>query len=119
MKQLLYLTVLLFSSYFSSFAQQCNADFSFHYPQCDLKFQNLSKPSVNVKYQWDLGDGNISSLKTPQHEYEISDIYKVCLIIVDTSVSKCKDTNVNCKMVDCTHKVDRHLNLIIIFTSRK
>jgi PKD repeat protein len=63
------------------------ADFNFSGSNMTVDFMNTS---VNASsYSWDFGDGNISDLENPTHEYANSGTYLVNLIAGNTS---CYDT---------------------------
>ena len=58
-----------------------------------FKFYNKSiEPDTNLyyKYLWDFGDGTFSSEENPEHIYEESGLYTVCLRIQDT-LGNCDD----------------------------
>jgi gliding motility-associated-like protein len=78
-----------------------DANFDF-VPKCDsgyVRFINKSAiyPDTTISYQWDFGDGNISSEKNPIHVYANSGTFKVQLKIssgaacLDDSISKALD----------------------------
>ena len=49
-----------------------------------VKFLNTSFSFKDMTYNWDFGDGNVSTEKSPEHTYEVQGTYEVCLdIIVD------------------------------------
>ncbi len=70
----------------------CNAEFNVtpaYCPNC-FGFNDISVNSGNViSWYWDFGDGNSSSLETPEHFYQDSGYYNVCLTIqtIDSCVS--------------------------------
>jgi len=54
-------------------------------------YQFVSDTSqVIVSWQWDLGDGTISFEKSPQHRFEFSGYYTICL--TTTTADRCSDT---------------------------
>jgi PKD repeat protein len=54
-------------------------------------YQFVSDTSQTIiHWQWDLGDGTLSFEKSPQHRYEFSGYYTICL--TTTNADKCSDT---------------------------
>lgn len=67
----------------------------------ELDFINTSAPDF-TSFQWDLGDGSRSDLKSPSHTYHQSGSYEVTLI----SIGKvCRDTASKTIVVDSMHAV--------------
>jgi PKD repeat protein len=68
---------------------------------------NLSS-GENLTYYWTWGDGNSSTGPLPEHEYEDSGLYSICLYIVDTvnlcAHSFCADYTI-LKMLDGIHQI--------------
>ena len=59
-----------------------------------IKFRDLS--SINVlKWNWDFGDGSISDLQNPSHNFTYSGNYNVCL-----NVSNNDEQNVYCRSLE-------------------
>jgi len=58
------------------------ADITLGLPPLTIKFINKSVGNI-VSYQWDFGDSTFSQSANPTHEYQISGIYPVRLIISD------------------------------------
>jgi PKD repeat protein len=69
-------------------AQQCQADFSYMQNGPTTIFTNLStvNPSWSTNYsvtwEWDFGDGTISTQQNPVHTYANNGIYTPCLTVV-------------------------------------
>ncbi len=53
-----------------------NSDTMYH----TATFTNLSSSNATA-WEWDFGDGNTSTLQNPEHVYDTSGIYEVCLIV--------------------------------------
>lgn len=72
-------------------AQACSA--GFRYVNSATPFQVVfTDTSKNAaKWLWKFGDGDTSSLKNPTHTYTSPGIYRVCLLIADSS-NTCKDS---------------------------
>lgn len=47
-----------------------------------VRFANLSKGEI-AAWNWDFGDGNLSTLKNPVHSYQDAGAYNVCLQVTD------------------------------------
>ena len=59
-----------------------------------ISFINLSTQGANIKYKWNLGDGNFSFVKNPIHKFSVSQaitLFTIKLSVTDT-VSKLSDT---------------------------
>lgn len=82
-----------------------DADFSYNIDATGLKVQFTDKSlgSPN-KYHWNLGDGTSSNLKSPDHVYVKSGVYKVCQTIGDTVTDKISQ---ECKEVYLADKACR------------
>ncbi len=64
----------------------------------DINFSDLSISSSLISYWlWDFGDGNISSLQNPVHQYQFTNTYDVTLIVGSNS---CTDTIVLKNYID-------------------
>jgi gliding motility-associated-like protein len=48
-----------------------------------IVFQNLADDNENWDYLWDFGDGNVSTLMNPAHNYSYSNTYFVVLTVTD------------------------------------
>lgn len=48
-----------------------------------IRFTNLSSASSNAKFSWDLGNGNMSSLKNPSAIYLQEKTYTITLTVID------------------------------------
>jgi len=59
------------------------SDFDVVTRECSDSIQFVPSMDDNASYQWDFGDGNSSTEKTPVHYYENSDIYEVVLTTTD------------------------------------
>lgn len=84
-----------------------NADYSFVSASAShsVVFSNLSF-GTQLQYQWDLGDGNTSSLASPMHVYGAPGTYTVCLTVTDTCGvidTQCYDVVVNCLTMEANY----------------
>lgn len=54
---------------------------------------NVTSPVVGANYLWDLGDGNISTVISPNHNYGATGVYTVCLTVEKNGCSaiECHD----------------------------
>jgi PKD repeat protein len=79
----------------------CNAFMQYTLGQCpDVYFFDGSTSSGNiVQWDWDFGDGNISSLQNPQNTYTTNGNYLVCLTI--TTDDACTDTYCDTIPINC------------------
>ena len=68
------------------------ADFNVSTPNCSLtaSFTDTSYNGQITQWNWDFGDGNLSSSQNPVHTYANGGLYNVELVI--TTQSGCKDT---------------------------
>lgn len=99
MKKLLLATLTLFSFSFLSNAQ-CDATSSVAYIDCDSVWFVPVSSGPQYTYQWNFGDGNISSDPSPVHVYGADGSYAAYLVLTD-SISGCTDVftipvNINC-----------------------
>ncbi|UTW60905.1 PKD domain-containing protein [bacterium SCSIO 12741] len=69
----------------------CNAQFNYVDTGLTVYFSNSSTPFQPTQWYWDFGDGNTSFQKTPQHTYQSSGTYMICLTVIDTN-SLCSDS---------------------------
>ncbi|MGB1039128.1 MAG: PKD domain-containing protein, partial [Bacteroidia bacterium] len=71
-----------------------DASFDYTFNSEDIRFNG---PESNENYLWDFGDGNISTLQNPTHQYinPIQDTFKVCL---KTKKGEC--WNEECQTID-------------------
>ncbi len=62
-----------------------------------IQFTSTSNHVGNVLYNWDFGDGNSSTLPTPQHIYSSTGTYNICLEITDVcgTNSYCENINID------------------------
>ena len=79
-------------------AQQCQADFNYIQNGPAIIFTDLStvnsgwSTNYSVTWDWDLGDGNVSTQQSPTHTYANNGIYWVCLIVTyfdSTTINSC------------------------------
>ena len=88
MKKLLLTTVTAFTILFAQAQVQCQSDFSYMQNGPTTIFTNLStvNPSWSTNYsvtwEWDFGDGTISTQQNPVHTYANNGIYTPCLTVV-------------------------------------
>jgi len=86
MKKLISLTFIFFSFLFTK--AQCQADFSYIQNGPTIIFTDLSiinpgwSTNYSVTYQWDFGDGSISTQQNPVHTYANNGIYVPCLTVI-------------------------------------
>ena len=73
-----------------SFAPACISDFSYTTNQLAVAFYNYSSTNF-TQWEWTFGDGNSSSLYSPNYTYSTNGNYTVCLVGIDT-VLNCTDT---------------------------
>ncbi len=68
---------------------RCEANFNWTNNGLTTTFSNLSAATVPIGvYQWDFGDGGISSAESPAHTFATTGVYTVCLTITaDTCVT--------------------------------
>lgn len=74
---------------FSSEAQ-CNATFTYTYVDCDSIWFVPNSTGPQYTYQWNFGDGGVSTSSHPVHVYAADGSYPVYLILSDT-VAGCTD----------------------------
>ncbi|MBL4707778.1 MAG: PKD domain-containing protein [Flavobacteriales bacterium] len=91
MKKIYLLTATFFTLGFASVnAQNCLSDFYSWSTNLQAVFADSSfSTSGNHTYDWDFGDGNVSNLSNPVHNYAATGTYTVCLTITD---SLCTDS---------------------------
>jgi len=79
-------------------AQQCQADFSYMQNWPTTVFTDLStinsgwSTNYSVTWDWDFGDGNLSTQQNPTHTYVNNGIYWTCLIVTyfdSTTINSC------------------------------
>ena len=96
MKKLLLTTMAALTILFAQ--AQCQADFSYMQNGTTAIFTDLStinsswSTNYSVTWDWDLGDGNSSTLQNPIHTYANNGIYLVCLIVTyfdSTTINSC------------------------------
>ncbi len=83
-------TVLAFGSVLATTdALACKADFTYSVAGSEITFTNLS--TGGTSYQWDFGDGNVSTTPSPIHTYgsSVSQTYNVQLVVIGAS---CRDS---------------------------
>lgn len=70
-----------------TFYNYCQASFTFYQDSTDnKKFQFADRSVYNpISYQWNFGDGNLSTAANPVHTYANPGIYNVCLVVIDAS----------------------------------
>lgn len=74
-------------------ASQPKADFTFTSNELEVTFTDISSDDVAVTgYNWDLGDGNTSTVANPVHTYAAEGLYRVSLRVNDA------DANVSYKV---------------------
>lgn len=81
--------------------ENCKIDFNFNIAQDSIvDFENLSTIGSEADFfDWDFGDGNVSSFDDPSNTYDIEGIFSACLRIIDNGcVMGGKDTL--CKNVE-------------------
>ena len=97
MKKILLTTLAVLTILFAQ-AQQCQADFIYmqNGPTTiftDLSFVNQGwSTNYSVTWEWDFGDGTISTQQNPTHTYANNGIYWVCLIVTyfdSTTINSC------------------------------
>lgn len=76
----------------------CQAYFTSYQDSADnKKFHFVDQSVYNpISYQWNFGDGNLSTAANPVHTYANPGIYNVCLVIVDAngcSSTHCENVN--------------------------
>ena len=87
MKKLLLTTMSALTILFSQ-AQQCQSDFSYMQNGSTTIFTDLStinsgwSTNYSVTWEWDFGDGTISTQQNPVHTYANNGIYTPCLTVV-------------------------------------
>ena len=99
MKKLLLTAVTAFTILFAQ-AQQCQADFSYMQNGSTTVFTDMStinagwSTNSSVTWEWDFGDGTISTQQNPVHTYANNGIYSPCLtvlyfdsVIINTCIS--------------------------------
>ena len=70
---------------------ECNATFTFEVENGTVFFNNNSTGGTeHTTWLWEFGDGNTSTEENPQHEYNQSGMYTVCLFMTDTT-NGCED----------------------------
>jgi hypothetical protein len=70
---------------------ECNATFTFEIEGSTVFFNNNSTGGTqHTTWLWQFGDGDTSTEENPQHEYNQSGVYTVCLIMTDTT-NGCED----------------------------
>lgn len=70
------------------------ADFDFTQSGLDFQFNSDSSKGDIVLYNWDFGDGTVSSLSNPSHTFSAGDTFHVCLTVYNgsnCSFTLCKD----------------------------
>ena len=98
-------------------AQNCIADYTYNDNGLgELSFQNNSETYGNpiCTYSWDFGDGFTSSLPNPNHQYDTSGTYTVCLSIEVGQDSTCTDiicSNNTCQNINVTVPPPCNLNI--------
>tara|TARA_B110000196_G_C21053570_1_gene618643 strand:- start:58 stop:1152 length:1095 start_codon:yes stop_codon:yes gene_type:complete len=87
MKKLLLTAVTALTILFAQ-AQQCQADFSYMQNGSTTIFADLStinsswSTNYSVTWEWDFGDGTISTQQNPVHTYANNGIYTPCLTVL-------------------------------------
>lgn len=81
-------------------ATSCDATFTYAHIDCDSVWFVPASFGPQYTYQWNFGDGNVSTHPTPTHVYTADGTYLVYLVLQDT-VSGCTDiltmpVNINC-----------------------
>lgn len=70
---------------------ECQAYF-YSYPDSSsensINFSNYSTGPSNT-YSWEFGDGSTSNIENPNHVYDTTGVYQVCLTIADSSGFSC------------------------------
>jgi predicted outer membrane repeat protein len=61
-----------------------------------ISFVNTSSTNLSTKLSWDFGDGTVSDLLNPTHNYPGEGVYRVCLKLQDSicTSSYCKDVTI-------------------------
>lgn len=90
MKSLTLFIVLLFSTFTYTASAQCQASFTPSFQGSNIQFLNNSTGPYQQVF-WDFGDGTISTIISPWHQFTQPGIYTVCLTVGDSSTS-CFDT---------------------------
>jgi PKD repeat protein len=90
MKKLSLILLIMVVSFAQSYAQQCQAYFTYTSSDPIFNFTDQSTGSA-LFYQWDFGDGNNDYSANTSHTYTSNGMYLVCLTIYD-SLSACQDT---------------------------
>ncbi|MBN4049670.1 PKD domain-containing protein, partial [Bacteroidales bacterium AH-315-N07] len=77
---------------YDSTVVDCQAEFTF-YPDSTGNIVHFTDASTGTftNWNWDFGDGNVSSDQDPNHTYSNAGYYDVCLTVYD-SVSECMST---------------------------
>ncbi|MDC0204233.1 gliding motility-associated C-terminal domain-containing protein [Flavobacteriales bacterium] len=70
------------------------ADFNAPWVGCDptISFQNLSTFTSAANYQWNFGDGSISNVQNPTHNFTQTGQYNITLIVTDAGSCNISDT---------------------------
>ncbi|TXT28255.1 MAG: hypothetical protein FD136_2023, partial [Chitinophagaceae bacterium] len=91
----------------SALTAGCNADFSF-FPVTNysISFKEISTGSYNSIY-WDFGDGSNSNQVDPQHTYQNTGFFDVCLTVFN-DVDSCMNTN--CKTIQISDSTSINCN---------
>ena len=76
------------------------ANFDYTIDGTTVSFSNLSLNPEKVSYNWDFGDGNVSSDLNPTHKYESVSTYEVRLI-----VEYCSKTDTVTKLINTTTSI--------------
>lgn len=81
-----------------NYPYNCFADFYWYQTGTSaVQFQNISYPS-NAVFFWDFGDGTTSEEQNPEHQFDDTGLYLVCLTITDDELictdSRCYDVPV-------------------------
>lgn len=87
-----------------SFSNDCEAAFAyekdfteptlFHFT--DFSFGNITN------WHWDFGDGTVSTLQNPSHQFNSAGTFEVCLIVID-SANECQ--SITCEIVFVTDSI--------------
>ncbi len=87
-----------------------------------VEFKDLSSYYTDVIHNWDFGDGNISNLINPNHEYAEAGIYNVCLeIVVNDNCKdlKCKEINTSYFVGDCNSLINNQTDYPANFITQR
>lgn len=88
---------------------------TFTIPPFNTQFTNQTASSGNYYWQWDLGDGNTSTLVSPNHQYMFDGSYTVSVFAENINTG-CRDTLVKSNYISCTGGSVNPCNLVASIT---